>query len=135
MKKAVLTALVILAFTLVACGGSESSTGLQRIEGQITWDNGGTLPAGSNVSVTIVNASLADTTDVLGSTTFTAEGSPPLNFFIEYEAAQVDDRVNYSATVRIEDPDGSLLYVTTTAQFVIEQGQPVDNITILVEPV
>jgi len=43
--------------------------------------------------------------------------------------------MNYSATVRVEDADGTLLYITQTAQFVIEQGDVVEPIRILVEPV
>ena len=54
---------------------------------------------------------------------------------MEYDESAVDERMNYSATVRIEDPDGQLLYITKTAQFVIKLGQVVDPIRILVEAV
>jgi uncharacterized lipoprotein YbaY len=130
----ILIVLVVLSSLLLA-GCSSSSSGLERLEGQIVWEDGGTLPAGSTVSVQIVNASLADATETLAQTSFNVEGSPPLNFFVEYDPANVDDRMNYSATVRIEDSDGQLLYITKTAQFVIENGQQVEDIKILVEPV
>jgi uncharacterized lipoprotein YbaY len=105
------------------------------LEGEIFWEDGGTLPPGSTVSVQIVNASLADATETLAQTSFTAEGSPPIQFFVEYEQSAVDERMNYSATVRIEDPDGSLIYITKMAQFVIQNGELVDPIRILVEAV
>ena len=133
MNKLLVIFAILCALVLAGCGGSTS--GLERMDGQIVWEDGGTLPAGSKVTVMIVNASLADTSDILVQTTFKAEGPSPLTFFVEYDQASVDERVNYSATVRIEDADGSLLYVTKTAQFVIEQGQQVTPINILVEPV
>lgn len=133
MYKRSILALVILALFLAACGSSNS--GMEKIEGQIVWEDGGTLPAGSNVSVQVVNASLADATETLVQTSFTAEGSPPIDFFVEFDSSQVDERMNYSVTVRIEDPDGKLLYITKTAQYVIELGQPVEDVTVLVEPV
>ena len=128
----ILSVLLMLALAITGCGGS---SGLVRLEGEIYWEDGGVVPPGSTVSVQIVNASLADATETLAQTSFNVEGSPPLNFFVEYDPANVDDRMNYSATVRIEDSDGQLLYITKTAQFVIENGQQVEDIKILVEPV
>ena len=133
MYKVLIVIMIFSSLLLAGCGSAAG--GLDRMEGQIVWEDGGTLPAGSTVSVQIVNASLADANETLAQTSFTAEGSPPINFFIEYDPANVDDRMNYSATVRIENPDGSLLYITQTAQYVIENGQQVTPITILVEPV
>lgn len=136
MKKLLLLTLFFLNLFLVSCAGTGSPpNGLARINGQITWQDGGTLPAGSKVTVTIVNASIADTSDILATANFTAEGSPPLDFYVEYDPAKVDERANYSATVRIEDSTGTLLYITMTVQYVIEQGQPVADPIILVEPV
>lgn len=54
---------------------------------------------------------------------------------MEYAESAVDERMTYTANVRIEDPDGTLLYITKTAQPVIVQGEVVDPIRILVEPV
>ena len=133
MYKILIVIAILSSLLLAGCGSSGS--GLERIEGQIVWEDGGTLPAGSTVSVQIVNASLADATETLAQTSFTAEGSPPIDFFVEYDPANVDERMNYSATVRIEDPEGKLLYITKAAQYVIELGQQVEDIKILVEPV
>lgn len=124
---------LLLALLIGACGLSDS--GLAKLEGEIYWEDGGILPPGSTVSIQIVNASLADATETLTQTSFEAQGLTPIEFFMEYEESAVDDRMNYSATVRIEDPDGKLLYITQTAQFVIEQGEVVEPIRILVEPV
>ena len=124
---------LILVSALFGCGSSDS--GLAKLEGEIYWEDGGVLPPGSTVSVQIVNASLADATETLTQTSFEAQGSPPIEFFMEYEESAVDDRMNYSATVRIEDPDGTLLYITQTAQFVITNGEVVEPTRILVEPV
>ena len=133
-QAAILILLLSLSiFSLTACGGSDN--GLARLEGEIYWEDGGILPPGSTVSVQIVNASLADATETLTQATFEAQGSSPIEFFVEYDESAVDERMNYSATVRIEDPDGNLLYITQTSQNVIEQGEVVDPIRILVEPV
>jgi uncharacterized lipoprotein YbaY len=129
----VIPMLLILALLISGCGSS--SSGLARLEGEIYWEDGGVLPPGSTVSVQIVNASLADATEILAQTSFEAQGQPPIDFFVEYEESAVDERMLYTATVRIEDPDGNLLYITQTAQPVIDRGQVVDPIRILVEPV
>ena len=129
----VIPMLLILASVLIGC--SSSSGDLVRLEGQIYWEDGGVLPPGSTISVQIVNASLADATETLIQTSFNAQGQPPIDFFVEYEESKMDDRMLYTATVRIEDPDGKLLYVTKTAQPVIDRGEVVDPIRILVEPV
>jgi len=133
MRK-ILYPLLFLSLTLLLTS-CDLTSNLKPIEGEIYWEDGGTLPPGSTVSVQIVNASLADATETLTQASFEAQGSPPTEFFVEYEESAVDDRMNYSATVRIEDPDGNLLYITQTAQFVIQQGQVVEPIRILVEPV
>ena len=124
-----------LALLLLSLAGCEMVEGGDRIEGQISWEDGGTLPAGSTVTVRIVNASLADAVETLALTTFEAEGSPPLDFWVEYDEAAVDDRMNYAATVRIEDPNGQLIYITQTTQIVIQNGEPVEPVRILVEAV
>ncbi|MDX1415398.1 MAG: YbaY family lipoprotein [Candidatus Promineifilaceae bacterium] len=133
MYKLIIILILLLGLLLTGCGSADG--GMQRIDGQIVWEDGGTLPAGSTVSVQVVNASLADATETLVQTTFEAEGSPPIDFFVEYDPSQVDERMNYSVTVRIVDPDGQLLYITMTAQYIIEQGQVNNDITVLVEPV
>ena len=132
-KLFVIPMLLILALVLIGCGSS--SSGLARLEGQIYWEDGGVLPPGSTVSVQIVNASLADATETLTQTSFDAEGLPAIDFFVEYEESKMDDRMTYTATVRIEDPDGKLLYITQTSQPVIDRGEVVEPIRILVEPV
>jgi uncharacterized lipoprotein YbaY len=124
-----------MSLTVLINGCGSSSSGFARLEGEIYWEDGGVLPPGSTISVQIVNASLADATETLVQTSFTSEGQPPIEFFVEFEESAVDDRMTYTATVRIEDPDGNLLYVTKTAQPVIDRGQVIEPITILVEPV
>ena len=128
----ILSVLLMLALAITGCGGS---SGLVRLEGEIYWEDGGVVPPGSTVSVQIVNASLADATETLTQASFEAQGSPPIEFFVEHEESAVDERMTYTATVRVEDPDGTLLYITQTAQPVIVQGEVIDPIRILVEPV
>ena len=123
----------LLVLIVTGCGSSGDS--LTKMEGEIYWSDGGVLPAGSTVSVQITNASLADASDILTQTSFEAQGSSPIQFFVEYNESAVNPSANYTANVRITSPDGTLLYVTKTAQFVIEQGQVVGRINILVEPV
>ena len=132
-KLFVIPMLLIWVPLLIGC--SSSASDLVRLEGEIYWEDGGVLPPGSTVSVQIVNASLADATETLVQTSFEAQGQPPIDFFVEFEESAVDDRMTYSATVRIEDADGTLLYITKTSQLVIDRGEVVEPIRILVEPV
>ena len=131
-KLIVLSIFLVLGLIATGCSGSN---GLARLEGEIYWTDGGDLSPGSTINIQIVNASLADVSDVLTATSFEVEGSSPIQFFMEYDASAVDERVTYTASVRIEDPDGTLLYITQTAQPVINQGEVVDPIRILVEAV
>lgn len=133
MRKIFISVIILgIGLVVTGCGGSSD---LARLDGEIYWTDGGVLPPGSTVTVQIVNASLADASDVLTQTSFEAKGSPPISFFVEYDESAVDERVTYTASVRIEDPDGTLLYITQTAQTVIVQGEVVDPIRLLVEPV
>jgi len=58
----------------------------------------------------------------------------PAKLLHEYTTGEIT-MMTYSATVRIEDPDGALLYITKTSQLVIDQGEILEPIRILVEPV
>ena len=126
---------LFLILMIVSIGCSISENGLEKLKGQVYWEDGGVLPAGSRVTIQINNSSLADDSEILTQTSYTVEGQQPINFFLEYDASLVDDRMNYSAFIRIDDPDGKLLYVTMTNQPVIIRGDQVEDIRILVEPI
>ena len=66
----VLAIFLVLGLIVTGCSGSNDSNDLARLEGEIYWTDGGVLTPGSTVTIQIVNASLADTSDVLTSAAF-----------------------------------------------------------------
>ena len=56
-------------------------------------------------------------------------------YAVEYDPAAVQEGALYSIGARITDGAGNLLFVSTTVIPVITQGNPAENVEILVEPV
>ncbi len=83
------------------------------------------LPEDAVVKVQIVNASLADAPPemtVLGEQVITQPGQVPIPFAVGYDTLNVQENALYSLTVRIEDGQGNLLFITTQSVPVITQG-------------
>jgi uncharacterized lipoprotein YbaY len=82
------------------------------------------LPPGTRAKVLLVDAARADAPSVeLGSTLITTTGNQvPLWFLVRYDPARLAAPARPSLQARIEDANGSLLYITDTANPVPSQG-------------
>ena len=119
---------------LVACSsGDDEST----VSGNIVSKESVTLPDGANIQVQIQDVSVADApAKVIGEQTIDGSGkSLPVPYEVSYDASEIDDRFSYSMSVRIEDADGSLIYISDTNTPVITNGNPTENVDINVVPV
>ena len=117
-----------------AAGASKAA-----VTGAVTYLVRTALPEDAVVTVSIHNKQLADAPPemtLLGEQVIATEGSQvPIAFAVEYDPAAVQEGALYSIGARINDSSGVLLFVSTTVNPVITQGNPTENVEILVEPV
>jgi uncharacterized lipoprotein YbaY/LysM repeat protein len=109
-----------------------------HLTGTATYLQRSALPEDAVVKVSVRNASLADAppeATLLGEQIITNPGQVPIAFAVPYNTGDVDERVIYSVGVRIEDSTGQLLFISTTSYPIIEQGTPIEDVEVLVEPV
>ena len=136
MKKTISTiiVLVVALLMLVACSsGDDEST----VSGNIVSKENVTLPDGANIQVQIQDVSVADApATVIGEQTIDGSGiSLPVPYEVSYDPSEIDDRFSYSMSVRIEDADGGLIYISDTNTPVITNDNPTENVDVNVVPV
>ncbi|QFU77458.1 META domain-containing protein [Halioglobus maricola] len=120
-----------LAVFLAACGGEEQATApaavatpepqpeqevveVAKIEGEVFYRERIMLPPGTEVEVQLEDISRADAmATVMASVMLKPQGGPPYPFSIEYNPAEIDERMRYALRVRITDPDGRLRFTNT----------------------
>lgn len=109
------------------------------VSGTVTYLVRMALPPDANVDVSINNAQLADAPPemtLLATISFPTEGKQvPIPYVLPYDPTKVQEGALYSIRARITDATGRLLFTSTTAIPVITQGNPTENVEILVQPV
>ena len=128
MKKIVLF-FTIVGLLLVACSSGSSEA---TVSGNVVSKESVTLPDGATIQVQIQDVSLADAAaKIIGEETIDGGGkSLPIPYEVAYDASTIEDRNSYSMSVRIEDKDGSLIYISDTNTPVITNGSPTQNVDI-----
>lgn len=121
-------------FILSACssGGGDEAT----VSGNIVSQDGGTVPDGDTIQVQIQDVSQADAAaKVIGEQTIDGSGqSFPIPYEVSYDPESIDERFTYSMSVRIDDADGNLIYISDTSTPVITNGNPTEDVDINVVP-
>lgn len=119
----------ITVLTLAACGGSSSEA---EVTGTVILPDGATVPEGATINVQIQDTSRADAAAVtIGEQTMAGAGqSSEIPFAVSYDPQVIDDRFEYTMRVRIEDENGSLLFINDTAIPVITRGAATENVEI-----
>lgn len=120
--------LIILGLMLTACGGASDA----QVTGTILLPDGATVPNGATITVKVQDTSLADAaaTD-LGEQVIEGTGqTSPIPFAVSYNPADIDERFTYTMSVRIEDADGSLLFINDTAIPVITRDAPTSDVEV-----
>jgi putative lipoprotein len=91
------------------------------------------LPPDAAVIVKLVDVSRADAPAVvLAEQRIVPAGSVPVAFELEYDAAQIDDRMSYAVQARIE-AGGGLMFTTTEMIPVITRDSPTEDVQVLVQ--
>jgi len=116
---------------LAACGGSSDSDSPQ-VTGEIVLPDGATVPDSATISVQIQDTSQADAAAVtIGEQVIQGDGQQgTIPFAVSYDPSEIDDRFEYSMRVRIEDEDGSLLFINDTFTPVITRGAPTTDVVV-----
>jgi heat shock protein HslJ len=125
-----------------AAGDTGSETGAAGgalVTGTVTYLVRMALPEDAMVEVSIHNRQLADAPPemtLLGMQAFLTEGQQvPIPYEVFYSPEDVMEGAMYSIGATIRDGAGNLLFVSTTAIPVITNGNPTENVEILVQPV
>ncbi len=95
-----------------------------RVIGTVTYRERMALPAGSRVSVTILDTSRADApAEKIGESSWiTGEKQPPYSFVVTYDESSIQKGHRYTIRAEIRSKAGDLLFTTTTAHPVITNG-------------
>jgi heat shock protein HslJ len=128
-----------LAVWMVRAEPEAAAASKAAVTGAVTYLVRTALPEDAVVTVSIHNKQLADAPPamtLLGEQVIATEGSQvPIAYAVEYDPAAVQEGALYAIGARINDSAGTLLFVSTTVNPVITQGNPTENVEILVEPV
>lgn len=58
----------------------------------------------------------------------------PIPFAVPYDPGKIEENPTYSLRVRIEEGTGKLLFINDTSIPVITQGNPTQDIVVILEP-
>ena len=133
MKKFTLL-IVFFGMFLVGCAsGSSEAAGI----GNIVSKESVTLSDGATIQVQIQDVSLADApAKIVGEQSIDGSGEQlPIAYEVAYDPAGIEDRNAYSMSVRIEDAEGNLIYISDTNTPVITRDSPTKDVDINVVPV
>lgn len=106
-------------------GGGEVETQDNVVSGTITFRRGNALPAGSILTVRLVDVTRQDANaPVIAEQRIELNGrQSPISFDVAYDRSRIQDRNRYAVQAEIRD-GARLLYITNTNHPVITQGNP-----------
>jgi uncharacterized lipoprotein YbaY len=110
-----------------------SATSKSVVTGAVFYRERIALPPDATVVVKLVDVSRADAPAVvLAEQKIVPEGSVPVAFELEYDPAQIDERMSYAVQARIE-AGGGLMFTTTEMIPVITRDSPTEDVQVLVQ--
>lgn len=131
LRKIVILIILSLSVTLTACGGVSHKA---AITGVIAHTHRMSLPAGYVVTIRIEDTTKAGSPGKkFAEVVIKSQGEMlPFPFAIVYDPARINPDHTYSVRAEIKDPDGILLYTSTTSVPVITQGNPIRDVKVTV---
>ncbi|WP_407332537.1 YbaY family lipoprotein [Enterovibrio sp. 27052020O] len=134
MKKAFygfFLALVAVVFT--ACSGFTKEPDMATVNGDVYYLQRIALPDNAKLTVTLADVSHADAPmEVISSQSYMTEGQQvPLPFSLSYSPSEIKPGHTYTVSARIE-VDGQLLFISDTANPVINDPAKTQNVSIQV---
>ena len=101
------------------------------VSGNITNQDGVSIPEGATVTVQIQDTSLADApAKVIGEQIISGATQFPIFYYVTYDPREIVDNHSYTMSTRITAADGSLLFINDTSIPVITRGNPTEQVEI-----
>ena len=128
---------LVISMVLSACtasGGADSgdSEGLNVISGSVAYRERITMPANAVITVQLLDVSQQDSrATVIAEQRIRPSRQVPIPFTLQYDRADVNRRGTYSVAATIE-VEGDVVWRTTSAVPVITNGNPTENIELVV---
>lgn len=107
------------------------------VSGAVTYRERLALTPGARLEVQLRDTSFQDAaSELIAEQVIENPGQVPIDFKLEYNRADIDDRNTYSLQARIVEDDGRLAFINDTAYDVITRGNPrrVDMLLVMVQP-
>lgn len=129
--------LLVISMVLSACttsGGTDSgdTVDLNVISGSVAYRERIAMPADAVITVQLLDISKQDSrATVIAEQRIRPSREVPIPFTLAYNRAQIDRRGTYSVAATIE-VDGEVVWRTTGASLVITNGNPTENIELVV---
>jgi putative lipoprotein len=132
--------LFVLSMIVVACtvnAGSDSESGdageLGVISGSVAYRERIGMPADAVIRVQLLDISRQDApATVIAQQRIRPSRQVPIPFTLQYDPSQIERRGTYSIAATIE-VEGEVVWRTTTTHLVLTNGNPTENIEIVVE--
>jgi uncharacterized lipoprotein YbaY len=117
-------------------GVSAASSNDEIVKGTIQPAGDAALPEGAVILVNVADVSRADASaEILGGVEIPVDGKePPFSFVVRVPGSRIRDSMVLALQARIEDADGTLLYISTERVPVITDGAP-NEVDVHVDPV
>jgi len=130
LHKIVIFGLLLGTAALSSCGGSPDEA---SVTGTVTYLQRIALPPEAVLTVRIEDVSKADApAEAVGEQVIKTEGAQvPIAFAVSYEPGKIIENHRYSLRVRIEDGAGRLLFINDTNVPVITNGNPTEDIEVI----
>jgi len=107
------------------------------VSGSVTYRERLALTSGAKLEVQLRDTSLQDAAaPLIAEQVIENPGQPPIDFDVEFNRDDINDRNTYSIQARIIESDGRLAFINDTAYDVITRGAPrrVDMLLVMVQP-
>jgi putative lipoprotein len=126
----IIMGLLLGTAALSSCGGSPDEA---SVTGTATYLQRIALPPQAVLTVRIEDVSIADAPmEVVGEQVIKTEGTQvPIAFAVPYDSSKIIENHRYSLRVRIEDGAGRLLFINDTNVPVITNGNPTEDIEVI----
>jgi putative lipoprotein len=118
----------LMVVLLAACSGGSDGT----VSGMIILPDGATVPDGATISAQVQDTSLMDVAaTTMGEQIIDGAGQTgTIDFSVDYDPDEIVDNHTYTMSARIEDADGSLLFINDTAIRVITNDAPTEDVEV-----
>ena len=143
--------LIVVSALILAATGCQSESGPAgstntvtsgerpnaSVSGSVTYRERLALTPGARLEVQLRDTSLQDAAaPLIAEQVIENPGQPPIDFKVEFNRDDINDRNTYSVQARIVESDGRLAFINDTAYDVITRGNPrkVDMLLVMVQP-